>query len=140
MRPNRNKYFMDIALLTSKRSTCNRAFVGAVAVKDKHIIMSAYNGSPAGLPHCDEAGHIIKDGHCIRTVHAEQNIICQCAKHGISLNDAIIYVTHKPCNLCAKLLLSAGVQKVYYLYDYGDNFYDKYLKMIQLNEKGGRKS
>jgi dCMP deaminase len=118
-------YFMDIAKLTATRSTCNRAFVGAIGVKDKRIIMSGYNGSPSGTDHCNEAGHLIKketngNNHCIRTVHAEMNIICQCAKHGLSLQDATIYCAYEPCFECMKHLISAGVKEIVYLNSYPD--------------------
>jgi len=113
-RPDRNEYFMSIAELTAKRSTCDRASVGAVAVKNKRIIMSGYNGSPPGLPHCDDIGHQIVNGHCVRTIHAEQNLITQCAKTGVELDEAIVYVTHEPCFDCLKLLISAGISMVLY--------------------------
>lgn len=111
-RLDRTEYFMQIAELTAKRGTCDRAQVGAVAVKDKRVIMSAYNGSPPGMAHCDDAGHLMDNGHCVRTIHAEQNIITQCAKNGISLDEATIYVTHEPCFECLKLMISAGVDLV----------------------------
>ncbi len=136
-RPTRDEYFMDIAKLTAKRSTCDRAMVGAVAVKDNRIIMSGYNGSPKGLAHCTEASHLMVEGHCIRTVHAEQNVITQCAKKGISLERATIYVTHFPCMLCCKLLLSAGVKEVLYDQIYGDvkNIFALHLKTRQYLEE-----
>ena len=111
-RIDRNEYFMQIAELTAKRGTCDRAQVGAVAVKDKRVIMSGYNGSPPGMAHCDDVGHQMVNGHCIRTVHAEQNIITQSAKNGVSLDEATVYVTHEPCFECLKLLISAGVDLV----------------------------
>jgi len=115
IRLTRHKYFISIAKLSAERGTCNRAKVGAVATQDNRIIMSAYNGSPSGAGHCDDVGHYIIDEHCVRTVHAEQNIICQCAKKGVALEGATLYVTHEPCFLCMKLLISAGVKNVYYL-------------------------
>ena len=115
MRIERNEYYMQIALLTAERGTCNRAKVGAIAVKDHRVIMSGYNGSPPGLYHCDDVGHLMINGHCERTVHAEQNVITQCAKEGIALKGATIYVTHEPCFMCLKLLISAGVIAVYFL-------------------------
>jgi dCMP deaminase len=113
-------YFMDICRLTATRSTCNRAFVGSIAIKDKRIIMSGYNGSPSGTAHCNESGHyIIKEtngnSHCIRTVHGEMNIICQCAKHGLALEGATLYCTHEPCFDCMKHIISSGISEVVYL-------------------------
>lgn len=106
------------AIMVSSRSTCNRANVGAVIIKDNREISTGYNGSPAGLPHCDDKGHDLLNGHCVRTVHAEANAILQCAKTGISSNGAILYVTHFPCKDCTKLIIQAGISKVYYFYEY----------------------
>ena len=107
-------YFMANAELISKRSTCNRAYVGAVLVKNKRIIATGYNGGVAETVNCDEVGHQMEDGHCIRTVHAEMNALIQCAKEGISTNDTEIYVTHFPCINCTKALLQTGVKKITY--------------------------
>ena len=120
MRINREEYYIRLAEITSKRSTCNRAKVGAVAVKDKRIIATGYNGSPAGWAHCDTAGHLLSGNHCIRTVHAEMNIICQCAKFGISLEKAIVYTTHSPCYQCLKHLENVGVKEVHFLFSKKD--------------------
>ena len=90
-------YFMANAELISKRSTCDRAFVGAVLVKDKRIIATGYNGGVSEADNCNEVGHYMEDGHCIRTVHAEMNALIQCAKEGISTKNTEIYVTHFPC-------------------------------------------
>ena len=95
--PNRlswQDYFMANAELISKRSTCDRAFVGAVLVKDKRIIATGYNGGVSETDNCNEVGHYMEDGHCIRTVHAEMNALIQCAKEGISTKNTEIYVTH----------------------------------------------
>lgn len=113
-RTHREDYYMAIAEVTSKRSTCDRARVGAIAVKDNRIIATGYNGSPSGWGHCDEWGHEMSSGHCVRTVHAEMNIICQCAKFGISLKDATIYCTHSPCYNCLKHLENVGVKEIIY--------------------------
>ena len=107
-------YFMANAELISKRSTCNRAYVGAILVKNKRIIATGYNGGVADTPNCDELGHEMQDGHCIRTVHAEMNALIQCAKEGISTHDTEIYVTHFPCVNCTKALLQAGITKITY--------------------------
>lgn len=133
MRITRNEYFMRIAELSAERGTCPRAKVGAIAVKDKHIIMSAYNGSPPGAKHCDDDGCYMVNGHCIRTIHAEANIITNCAKMGISLNGATIYVTHQPCLYCTRLLISAGVTRVIYLEPkYDKDMLDEYFKLIEI--------
>lgn len=111
-------YFMANAELISKRSTCDRAFVGAVLVKDKRIIATGYNGGVSDTDNCDHAGHYIDDGHCIRTVHAEMNALIQCAKEGISTNNTELYVTHFPCVNCTKALLQAGIKKITYHTNY----------------------
>jgi dCMP deaminase len=114
MRPSWDDYFMDITFQVAKRSTCDRARVGAVIVKDKRILTTGYNGSPAGLAHCDEIGHLMVGGHCVRTLHAEQNAIIQAALHGVSVAGGTIYVTHQPCLTCAKMIINAGLRRVVY--------------------------
>lgn len=109
-----HEYFMKIAEEVSNRATCDRLQVGAVIVKDNRILTTGYNGSLPGTPHCDEAGHLVKDGHCIRTIHAEANAVLQAARFGIGLTGAVCYVTHKPCINCLKMLLGAGVAKIIY--------------------------
>jgi dCMP deaminase len=111
---------MQIAFTVAQRSTCDRAHVGAVLVRDRRILTTGYNGSPAGLPHCDDAGHLMIDGHCVRTLHAEQNAIIQAALHGVSIQGATAYVTHQPCLTCAKMIINAGIQRVIYAGDYPD--------------------
>lgn len=90
-RKNWDAYFMDIANAVSTRATCDRRLVGAVIVKDRAILSTGYNGSISGLPHCDDAGHDMEEGHCQRTLHAECNAIIQAAKNGVNINDADIY-------------------------------------------------
>lgn len=114
-------YFMANAALISKRSTCDRAFVGAVLVKNKRIIATGYNGGVSATDNCDDAGHYMEEGHCIRTVHAEMNALIQCAKEGISTDGTEIYVTHFPCINCTKALLQAGVTKITYQKAYRPN-------------------
>jgi dCMP deaminase len=118
MRPTWDDYFIKIALAVAERSTCDRAHVGAVLVRDKRILTTGFNGSPAGLPHCDYAGHLLVDGHCVRTIHAETNAIIQAALHGVSTKDATCYVTHFPCINCTKSLINAGVTRIVYLNNY----------------------
>lgn len=111
-------YFMANAQLISKRSTCDRAYVGAILVKDKRIIATGYNGGVSETDNCNEAGHYMDDGHCIRTVHAEMNALIQCAKEGISTKNIELYVTHFPCINCTKALLQAGITKITYYENY----------------------
>ena len=111
-------YFMNIAREVSTRSTCNRKHVGAVIVREKTILSTGYNGSIKGLPHCDEVGCEMVDGHCVRTTHAEANAIVQAAKNGIQINQSEIYVTASPCYDCFKLIANAGINVIYY-----DEFY-----------------
>lgn len=109
-----NDYFMDIAQQVATRATCDRAHVGCVIVRENRILVTGYNGSPPGIEHCDDAGHLLVDTHCVRTVHAEQNAICDAARRGVSLRNATAYLTHYPCLTCTKLLVSAGVIGVVY--------------------------
>ena len=120
-RPSWDKYFMDIALEVAKRSTCERAQVGAGIVKEKRILTTGYNGSPRGLPHCYEVGCLMDNGHCVRTLHAEQNAIIQAALHGVITEGATIYVTHQPCFLCAKMIINAGLVRIVYDKEYPDD-------------------
>jgi len=114
------RYFMQIAEQVATRSTCDRKFVGAVIVRDKMILSTGYNGSIRGLPHCEEAGHEMENGHCIRTVHAEANAIVQAARNGVAIENADIYVTASPCYYCFKLIANAGIKRVYYKEFYRD--------------------
>lgn len=114
MRPDWDSYFMKIAYAVSERSTCDRAFVGSVMVLDKRILTTGFNGSPAGQPHCDEIGHLMVDGHCVRTIHAETNAIIQAALHGVSTKGSACYVTHFPCINCTKALINAGITRLVY--------------------------
>ncbi|WEV36710.1 deaminase [Lactobacillus sp. ESL0677] len=115
------QYFMMQALVIAQRSTCDRALVGNVLVKDNRIIGTGYNGSVTGAPHCDDVGHQLVDGHCVRTIHSEMNSLIQCARNGVSTDNTEIYVTHFPCYNCAKSLVQAGVKKVNYYFDYHDS-------------------
>tara|TARA_B100001250_G_C19525132_1_gene667727 strand:- start:238 stop:669 length:432 start_codon:yes stop_codon:yes gene_type:complete len=107
-------YFMNIAHEVATRSTCDRKHVGAVIVREKTILSTGYNGSIKGLPHCNDAGHEMSDGHCIRTTHAEANAIVQAAKNGVAVNNSEIYVTASPCYNCFKLIANAGIIVIYY--------------------------
>ena len=118
MRPSWDEYFLNIATEVAKRSTCDRANVGAVLVRDKRILTTGFNGSPSGLVHCDHDGHLLVEGHCVRTIHAETNAIIQAALHGVSTKGATCYVTHFPCINCAKSLINAGIDRVVYVNSY----------------------
>lgn len=120
-RPSWDEYFMQMAELTAKRSTCLRRQVGAIIVKDKHIIATGYNGAPKGLPHCDELGGCYRQKlgvpsgerhELCRALHAEQNAIIQAAVYGQSIEGATIYVTHQPCVICAKMIINAGIKRI----------------------------
>ena len=113
-------YFMNIAREVATRSTCSRKHVGAVIVRDKTILSTGYNGSIKGLPHCDDAGCDMVDGHCIRTSHAEANAIVQAAKNGVGIDQSKIYVTASPCYDCFKLIANAGINTIYYEEFYRD--------------------
>lgn len=114
-RISRPLMFMSIAEIVAKRSTCERAKVGAVAVVNNRVVSIGYGGAPANQPHCTEVGcEIGPDGGCIRTVHAEANIIAFAAKQGVSLEGGDIYVTLSPCYRCAQLIINAGIKSVYY--------------------------
>jgi dCMP deaminase len=130
MRPDWDTYFMKIAQDVAARSTCDRAFVGAVLVLEKRILTTGFNGSPAGLPHCDEVGHLMVGGHCVRTIHAEANSIIQAALHGVSTKGSTCYVTHLPCLSCGKMLINAGIVRIVY-----DNHYrvdDNLLEFLRM--------
>ena len=114
-------YFMNIAAEVATRSTCDRKHVGAVIVREKTILSTGYNGSIKGLPHCDEAGHEMVDGHCVRTTHAEANAIVQAAKNGVEINLSEIYVTASPCYNCFKLIANAGIKTIFYKEFYRDD-------------------
>jgi dCMP deaminase len=121
MRPSWDDYFLGLVDQVASRATCDRGKSGCVVVRDKRIICTGYVGSPSGTPHCDEAGHELKqmideDGtarrHCVRTVHAEQNAICQAARYGLSLSGTTLYCSMEPCRVCAMLIASAGITRV----------------------------
>lgn len=123
------EYFMNITYLVAERSTCSRRLVGAVAVKDKRILATGYNGAPAGVPHCLDVGCLreqlgIPSGQrheICRGLHAEQNVIIQAAVHGINISGAALYCTTHPCVLCAKMLINCGITAINYAEDYPDD-------------------
>ncbi|HEX2965297.1 MAG TPA: cytidine/deoxycytidylate deaminase family protein [Syntrophorhabdaceae bacterium] len=135
-RPDWDSYFMEIADIVSKRSTCLRRSVGALIVKNKRILATGYNGAPTGLRHCMEAGCLrdqmkVASGErheLCRGLHAEQNAIIQAAYHGVSIEGAHVYCTHLPCSICIKMLINAGIEKVSYFDGYPDELS---LKLIE---------
>ncbi|MDP7354661.1 MAG: cytidine/deoxycytidylate deaminase family protein [Desulfobacterales bacterium] len=127
-RPSWEAYFMDIAALVAKRSTCLRRAVGAAAVKNKQILATGYNGVPTGIRHCIETGCLrqqmnVASGErheLCRGIHAEQNVITQAAFHGVSIKGASLFCTNLPCSICAKMIINAGIKKIYYKDGYAD--------------------
>lgn len=120
-RPSWDDYFLEVADIVAKRATCDRGRSGCVITRDKRILVTGYVGSPSGLGHCDDVGHQMKkvvheDGavtqHCVRTVHAEQNAICQAAKLGVALDGATLYCRMTPCRVCAMLIINCGITRV----------------------------
>lgn len=119
---------MDIAVLVAKRSTCTRRAVGAVIVRDKRVLSTGYNGAPSGIAHCTEVGCMrermqVPSGErheLCRGIHAEQNAIIQAAYHGASIKDGVLFCTNLPCSICAKMIINAGIKKIYYLSGYAD--------------------
>ena len=113
-RSNWEEYFMNIAKEAASRSTCDRKHVGSVIVRDKSILSTGYNGSIRGMPHCYEVGHLMENGHCVATIHAEANAVLQAAKNGVMINGSEVYITASPCWTCFKMLANAGIKKIYY--------------------------
>jgi len=120
-RPSWDEYFMEVCDAIAKRATCDRGRSGCVIAKGNQLLVTGYVGAPAGLPHCDEAGHQLKQmlhengtvtTHCVRTVHAEQNAICQAAKRGIPIEGATLYCRMTPCRTCAMLIINCGLIRV----------------------------
>ena len=126
------KYWMVLAHLTATRSTCDRGpellfdpgrhGVGAVLVRNRRMIAGGFNGSAPGQPHCDDVGHLIRDGHCVRTIHSEMNALLQCALDGVSPYGAALYCTASPCFDCAKAIIRAGISSVYYGQSYNSRY------------------
>jgi dCMP deaminase len=126
-RPTWDQYFLTITRQVAERSTCTRAKVGAVIVRERSILATGYNGSPAGLPHCTDVGCLVYtsrtpggevEENCFRTIHAEMNAIAQAAKNGASIRDADIYITHTPCIHCLKVLINTGIKRICYEREY----------------------
>lgn len=127
LRPTWDEYFMQLTQQVGTRATCNRGKSGCVIVRDRQIVTTGYVGAPPGLPHCDDAGHLMRrvtdeDGvsreHCMRTIHAEQNAILQAARRGASVEGADLYSTMEPCRACAMFIVSAGIVRVVSMWRY----------------------
>ena len=126
-RPSWDSYFLDLIDHVASRATCDRGRSGCVIVRDNRVLATGYVGSPPRLEHCDEAGHLMRsvideDGkerqHCVRTIHAEQNAICQAARFGPSIDGATLYCKMEPCRVCAMLIISVGIKRVVCLKQY----------------------
>jgi len=147
-RPSWDEYFMEMAMLTAKRSTCMRRNVGAVIVQDKHIIATGYNGAPKGIPHCEEIGGCLREKMNIpsgerhelcRALHAEQNAIIQAATLAQSIEGASIYITNQPCVICSKMIINAGIKRIVVKEGYPDKLAidllaEAGLKIVMLGE------
>ncbi|MCM8801070.1 MAG: dCMP deaminase family protein [Candidatus Omnitrophica bacterium] len=142
-RPSWDEYFLQVAQLVARRSTCLRRQVGAVAVKDKRILATGYNGAPSGLAHCEDIGCLrqrlkVPSGErqeLCRALHAEQNIIIQAVIHKIDLKGSTIYVTNQPCVTCSKMLISVGVKEIVVLEGYPDKLARRLLKEAKIKLK-----
>lgn len=118
-RPDWDHYFMGFAKAAAVRGTCDRKQVGAVIVADKQVVATGYNGSIVHSAHCDEAGHDMSNGRCVRTVHAEMNAIAQAARKGVATAGASIYTTAGPCWDCFRVLVNAGITRFIYAEEFG---------------------
>lgn len=132
MRQSWDEYFMRIAFQVATRATCDRMHVGAVIVRDRMILSTGYNGSIRGLPHCDEAGHMMENGHCVGTVHAEANAIIQAARNGVRIDGADIYTTASPCWNCFKLIANAGIRRIAYGQFYRDERIFEHARLLEI--------
>ncbi len=139
-RPDWDSYFLEIAHVVAKRSTCVRRQIGAVIVRDRRILTTGYNGAPSGLAHCLESGCLrdelgIQSGtrtELCRALHSEMNAIIQAAQHGVGTKGATLYCTHQPCSVCARMLINAGITRVVYTGDYPDEFSMELLREAEI--------
>jgi len=146
-RPSWDEYFLEVAVLVSKRATCIRRKVGAVLVKDKKILATGYNGAPAGLKHCIDIGCLreemkIPSGErheLCRGLHAEQNVLLQAALYGVSTKNSVLYVTNQPCVICAKMLINGGVKEIITCGDYPDKLARDFLKEAKIKVRSVNK-
>ena len=132
-RPPWDEYLMSFAVVASKRGTCDRKQVGAVIVQLNRVVATGYNGSVAGMPHCDDAGHDMVEGHCIRTIHAEMNALAQAAKFGAGVEMAAIYTTASPCWACFRVLVNAGIKTFVYAEPY--RYDEDHLRIKEVAER-----
>ena len=136
MRPGWDEYFIEMTKMAAKRSTCTRRQVGALIVKDNHILATGYNGVPSKVTHCDKAGCLREDlnipsgerQELCRGLHAEQNAIIQAALHGVSIQGATLYCTTKPCSICTKMIINSQISRIVYAEDYNDALAEELLK------------
>jgi len=150
IRPTWDEYFMEVSKTIAKRATCDRGRSGCVIARDRQLLVTGYVGSPVGLPHCDEIGHLMKkvihendtiSQHCVRTVHAEQNAICQAARLGISLMGSTLYCRMTPCRTCAMLIINCGIKRVVCQYKYHSSleseemFRDAGVELVYVSEE-----
>ena len=119
-RPSWDEYFLKLAMLASERATCPRMHCGCILVKDRFVLATGYNGSIPGQPHCEDAGCLIVDNHCVRTNHAEINALVQAAIHGVNISGSIAYITNMSCTTCAKALIAAGIKRIVVFSDFHD--------------------
>ncbi|UCC95647.1 MAG: cytidine/deoxycytidylate deaminase family protein [Candidatus Omnitrophota bacterium] len=134
-RPQWDEYFMKVARLVSERSTCLRRKVGAVLVKDKQILATGYNGAPSGITHCEVTGCLRKElgipsgerHEICRGLHAEQNVLLQAARHGVSARESTLYITNVPCSICAKMIINTGIKEVVFCNEYPDKMAQEFL-------------
>jgi len=136
MRPDWTTYFLTIAETVATRATCPRKHVGAVVVLNNRILVTGYNGSMAGMPHCEDVGCDIVDNHCQNVLHAEVNAVAQAARNGIRLEGATCYCTLSPCWSCFKLLVNAGIKAIVYQEFYRDDRIFNAAKQLGIDLKG----
>ena len=142
-RPGWDDYFLEIAGIVAKRSTCLRRHIGAVIVKNKQILSTGYNGAPAGITHCDVVGCLreklkVPSGErheLCRGLHAEQNAIIQAALHGVSIDGSVLYCTNEPCSVCSKMIVNAGIKKIFVGSNYPDKLARKILREARIKVK-----
>ena len=139
-RPDWNQYFMEMAELAATRASCLRRKVGAVLVKNKKVLATGYNGAPKDITHCEVTGCLREEmevpsgerHEICRGVHAEQNLVAQAAFHGVKTEASTVYCTHQPCIICTKILINAGVNKIYFKNPYSDQFAEKLLEESEI--------
>jgi len=140
MRPDWDHYFLEIAHIIAKRSTCKRRQVGALIIKDRRILATGYNGPPSGIAHCADVGCMreqlkIPAGErheLCRGLHAEQNAIIQASLYGVGVKDSVLYCTHQPCIICTKMIINAGIREVKFVHGYPDELSRQFLEEAKI--------